>query len=533
MADAKNSRAPKDSTIKVVDKQSLYKHLYSLIPFELFILVAVVLSWLFTHNLSCLWVILGVGQALIIGSAIMGVRDYSASLVVQKMKEKSAVVEPRPSEVTQEGAVEQRENSPEFKIHATYALDLPKLSANEQEIFESLSSGLKLEYILWSTNIWLLTIVFGVLAIYDFMTADGVFNIGSIEFISFMLVLLFLSGTYSGGYGTGVLVRLPRYLTVKEPRGLTVGLIVYITFRAVLFILYGRYPFLLTSIAVLFAANICISILLYALRRKVKRQGFPAVNMLALWVFGTQNIWDLLEYLILPVWRKLGNIFLIRGGEHILRQVSLWDSFLFLRGKDRIISTTPQQITQRLIEFREKTKQSPEYRFKTLICGDNSWQFALHSLIDDADLVVMHLSNFSPNNQGCIYELEQLINRVPVENFFLLVDRHSTDYNFLLEKLQELWKKMNSSSPNQKRQSQGIQIIFLEHAVKIPAEVEAIYANMQALQQDAMNVLTDEHNKELVTQHETRKRQELEGLFRMLFARAIQLSRSSMSNVSF
>jgi hypothetical protein len=246
--------------------------------------------------------------------------------------------------------------------------------------------------------------------------------------------------------------------------------------------------------------------------------------MLALWVFGTQNIWDLLEYLILPVWRKLGNIFLIRGGEHILRQVSLWDSLLFLRGKDRIISKTPEQITQKLNEFQKKTNRAPEYRFNTLMCGDNSWQFALHSLIDDADLVVMHLSSFSPSNQGCIYELEQLINRVPVDNFYLLVDRHSTDYNFLLGKLQELWKKMKSSSPNQKEQIQGIQIIFLEHAVKIPDEVEAIYANMQALQQDAMNVLTDEHNKELVTQHETRKRQELEGLFRVLFAKAVQLS---------
>jgi hypothetical protein len=520
MTDAKNSQAPKSSTIKVFDKQSLYKYLYSLFLFELLILAAAGLSWLILRDLSCLWVILGFGQALIIGSAIIGMREYSVSLVVQKMKEKSSVVEPRSSETVQGEVIEQQGNSPEFKIHATYAIDLPKLSAHEQKVFDALSRNLKLEYVLWSVNIYLLLAV--TLLWFDW---EQPYLLG-IEIILFCGCLFRLP---SKGV---VVVQIPLHLTTQEPRGMKIGLILYMTFRAVLSVVVGQpNTFFLATTASIFAITICISILLYGLRRKVKGQGFPTVNMLALWVFGTQNIWKLLEYLILPVWRRLGNIFLIRGGEHILRQVSLWDTLLFLRGKDRIISKTPEQITQRLNEFRKKTNRTPEYRFNTLICGDNSWQFALHSLIDDADMVVMHLSSFSPSNQGCIYELEQLINRVAVENFFLLVDRHSTDYNFLTEKLQDLWKKMKSSSPNQKKQIQGIQIIFVDHVVKTPDEVEVIYKEMNSAQQNALDVLADDpHKKELVIQHETRYRQELEGLFRVLFAKAVQLKDKTLSS---
>lgn len=530
MADTK---IPKSSTTKGVEKQSLYQHIKSKIPlksfilFELIVLAYGVLFWLLSgfEKISSFWITIGVGHALLLGSLLLEIRGYSALRVVQKMKEKSAAVEPRPRETVQEEAIDREEISLEFKIHATYAIDLPKLSANEQNVFDTLSRGLKMEYILWSVNIYLLLAT--VLLWLDWDT-----NFFWVEIIIFVFCIFRLAAIGTNMKGS-VVIPIPRYLTTQEPFMLKFGLMLYMAFRALLSIVAGRTNTfsLITTISV-FAITICISILVYGLRGQVRRLGIPAIHMLALWVFGTQNIWDLLEYLILPVWRKLGNIFLIRGGEHILRQVSLWDSLLFLRGKDRIISKTPEQITQRLNEFQKRTDRSPEYRFNTLICGDNSWQFALHSLIDHADLIVMHLSSFSPRNQGCIYELEQLINRVPVENFFLLVDHHSTDYNFLLEKLQELWKKMISNSPNQKEQSQGIQIIFLEHAVKTPDEVEAIYANMHVLQQDAMNVLADERNKELVTQHETRKRQELEGLFRVLFAKAVQLSRTFETNTS-
>jgi len=514
----------------VVDKQSLYKYLYSLLPFELFIVILAGLSWVILRELSCLWVILGIGQLMIIGSVIMAVRDYSAALIVQKMKERSvdAKQQSPQEEALQETTVGEQGNTPEFKIIATSASDLPKLSANEQTVFDTLSSNLKREYILWSINIYLLLIILLLIAWSDGETS----YLPGIEVTVFILCAFRLAAI-GNDTKRAVATPIPRDLTTQEPKGMKIGLTVYIALRIILYTVYGHPgTFLLTMIDVVFAVNIFMNALLYGLRWKVKRQRLPKINILALWVFGTQNIWELLEYLILPVWRKLGNIYLIRGGEHILKQVSLLDSLMFLQGKDKIISKTPEQITQKLNEFKDKTDKSLEYRFNTLICGDNSWQFALHSLIDNADLVVMHLSSFSPSNQGCIYELEQLINCVPVENFYLLVDRHSTDYDFLLKKLQELWKKKKSSSPNQKEQSQGIQIIFLEHAVKIPDEVEAIYANMNALQQDAMAVLSDQHNKELVIQHETRKRQELDGLFRVLFAKAVQLSHTLEPHLS-
>jgi hypothetical protein len=536
MTDTNNSQAPKSSTTKVVDKQSLYKHFYSGLQFELIVLAGAGVSWLFsylskTNELGCVWAVLGFGHIIVIFNIITGLREYSESLIIQKMRERSANVgkdEYESNGKQNEVATDQLADIPEFEIIATSASELPQLSADAQKKYDSLSLAIKKEYGLWSANIWLfyaVCIIFFVSGFFSWPDLGGFF----IPFLEFCFLFFYIPFSLSRNdlANSPVVPSLPVHLTKQEPRTQKITLSLYIAYKTIAGTVLGYLSskFIIVTISIVLFVYLYISIRLYWLRKKNKDKDFPKANILALWVFGTQNIWVLLEYLILPVWRKLGNIFLIRGGDHILRQVSLWDSLLFLRGKDLIISKTPEQITQKLNEFQKKTNRAPEYRFNTLICGDNSWQFALHSLIDEADLVVMHLSSFSPNNQGCIYELEQLINRVPVENFYLLVDRHSTDYEFLLGKLQELWKKMKSSSPNQKGRSLGIQIIFLEHAVKTPDEVEAIYKEMNSAQQNALDVLADTPSKkELVTQHETKKRQELEGLFRVLFAKAVQLS---------
>ena len=50
-------------------------------------------------------------------------------------------------------------------------------------------------------------------------------------------------------------------------------------------------------------------------------------------------------------------------------------------------------------------------------------------LLDWADLVVLDLSGFTPDNLGVRYELQRVIDKVPIERVILLADRRS-DRNF-------------------------------------------------------------------------------------------------------
>ena len=62
-------------------------------------------------------------------------------------------------------------------------------------------------------------------------------------------------------------------------------------------------------------------------------------------------------------------------------------------------------------------------------------------------MVLMDLRNFTKENKGCIFELNELLNAVPVQRLVLVVDNF-TDKDLLNETLEESCSKMRSDSPN-------------------------------------------------------------------------------------
>jgi hypothetical protein len=68
-------------------------------------------------------------------------------------------------------------------------------------------------------------------------------------------------------------------------------------------------------------------------------------------------------------------------------------------------------------------------------------------LAQDAAAVLMDLRGFSPANQGCIFEIEELLATVPLQRIVLLVDRMS-DLPFLEQTLQDAWRALPGESPN-------------------------------------------------------------------------------------
>lgn len=82
-----------------------------------------------------------------------------------------------------------------------------------------------------------------------------------------------------------------------------------------------------------------------------------------------------------------------------------------------------------------------------LLCHGAIWKAAVDLLLARADLVVLDMSGFMPDNLGVRYELQRVIDRVPIERVILLADRRS-DRSFLRTQIRHAWEQMGDGSPN-------------------------------------------------------------------------------------
>jgi hypothetical protein len=110
-----------------------------------------------------------------------------------------------------------------------------------------------------------------------------------------------------------------------------------------------------------------------------------------------------------------------------------------------------------------------------VFCHLDTWQITMRRLAARSDAVLMDLRSFSPANQGCLYELEQLLGLVPLEDVVLVVD-DTTDRPFLAATLQALWQNVPANSPN--RGLGANQIRLFQVSSGSPGEVRALLKSL-------------------------------------------------------
>ena len=86
-------------------------------------------------------------------------------------------------------------------------------------------------------------------------------------------------------------------------------------------------------------------------------------------------------------------------------------------------------------------ERDPDGRFRVndVYCHDDTWRSAVQALLDSSDCVLMDVRSFSQQNQGCVFELEQLLLRLPTESIVFVVDK-STDLRLLGATLERSWR---------------------------------------------------------------------------------------------
>src|SRR4029453_5602215 len=130
-------------------------------------------------------------------------------------------------------------------------------------------------------------------------------------------------------------------------------------------------------------------------------------------------------------WRYIGPITMIGAPDLASSTIDPEEFHDFLAGalRERFI-VDPAEVPGPLAAIDDRCDLDARWRVAEFFCGNDAWRAAVLGLMARSDLVAMDLRDFGPDNQGCIFELQALVDLVPAGRVALLVDG-STRRDFL------------------------------------------------------------------------------------------------------
>ncbi len=148
------------------------------------------------------------------------------------------------------------------------------------------------------------------------------------------------------------------------------------------------------------------------------------------------------------LWRHAGRIRLIAGPDLATSTVEPHEFLDFLSGKlGRRFISGPETLARRLSETGQRRDFDGRYRVDDFFCHDDAWQMVLKRLARDSDAVLMDLRGFLPGDQGCVFEINELLNVVPLGRVVSVIDA-TTDLAFLRQTFADGWEALAAASPN-------------------------------------------------------------------------------------
>ena len=149
-------------------------------------------------------------------------------------------------------------------------------------------------------------------------------------------------------------------------------------------------------------------------------------------------------------WRYVASITQIAGPDLIKTTVQPHEFLDFMSGKlSRRFIDGPEKLQARLSEADNASDADGRFRVNDFFCYDDTWKFVLDRLVRGTDAVLMDLRGFSPQNAGCVFEIDELIDVVPIERVVFIVDG-TTHESFLRETMTQSWSKTRPTSPNRR-----------------------------------------------------------------------------------
>lgn len=90
------------------------------------------------------------------------------------------------------------------------------------------------------------------------------------------------------------------------------------------------------------------------------------------------------------------------------------------------------------------------FRSMPMMCHNNVWKIAVSECVMNSDAVLMDLRGFSQDRMGCRYEVDYLLDVIPIDRVLFLVEPEGVSQTQKL--ILELWEYLRTNSPNLKLQ---------------------------------------------------------------------------------
>jgi hypothetical protein len=177
----------------------------------------------------------------------------------------------------------------------------------------------------------------------------------------------------------------------------------------------------------------------FVLRRAPRISEQLPNGLLLLRVFGHQPRTERLFDRVAQRWRFHGPVQLIAGADLAERTADPGDVLAFIGGElaGKYVAD-PADVRRRLERLDLARDPDGRFRVNEVYCHDHTWRPALQALLDASTVVLMDLRTFSESNAGCVFELRQLVRRVPTDRIVLVFDE-TTDLRLLESVLDDGW----------------------------------------------------------------------------------------------
>jgi hypothetical protein len=202
-------------------------------------------------------------------------------------------------------------------------------------------------------------------------------------------------------------------------------------------------------------------------------------------------------------WREFGPVYMLRSDDSVApkelreaRRAGAVESLVVRSDDDLRTAFAPQAplakgshklstVTSHAVRVRDPYGAYPVH---AALCSGSYWRQAARNIATGVDLVVLDLSGYLAQNLGTHYELQMLIDCVPIERVLFLTDPMS-DEKFLAEQLREAWVAMASGSPNEGTGSRIAQLVCTDYFQRTSSDDGSSQVRLVSRRADTRRVL--------------------------------------------
>ncbi|NNL15130.1 MAG: hypothetical protein HKO81_00635 [Flavobacteriaceae bacterium] len=83
-----------------------------------------------------------------------------------------------------------------------------------------------------------------------------------------------------------------------------------------------------------------------------------------------------------------------------------------------------------------------------IMCYDNTWKIGVNTLVHEASVIMMDLRGFSEKNKGCEFEIDFILDHVPVQRILFVCKPEALA--LVKKTIMERWEMLAETSPNHK-----------------------------------------------------------------------------------